>query len=191
MSKRCHSITAASSIGLSLMIFLTVGIIFKYLFFEPPYLTYTNLPFPTLVREIRAGEVMPLQVIRCNNDDQTHNYVIAHSLENLDTHAYTLLPMVQLNISPGCHPGTSTINRVPPDTPTGRYRVFGTAEIRGLLKTHIVEWYSQEFAVLPKVITQTVVIVQGKPGPPGKPGKPGVTGNTGATGPKGSFWGGK
>ena len=191
MRTRCHNITAATSIILSLLIFITVGVIFKYLFFESPYLRYTNLPFPPVRESVIAGDVVPLHIVRCNDDNETHNYTIAHSLENLDTRVYTLLPMMQVNLPPGCNTSVSTNNRVPLDTPPGRYRAFGTAEIRGLLKMHIVEWYSQEFAVLPKVITPTVVIVQGKPGPPGKPGKPGAIGNTGATGPKGTFWGGK
>ena len=36
------------------------------LFFERPWLSYKNVPFPPTVQSVRAGETIPMLVIRCS-----------------------------------------------------------------------------------------------------------------------------
>jgi hypothetical protein len=117
--------------------------------FDRPYLTYNNLPFPTLLQQVRAGEVIPLRVERCNSDDVPHTYNTTHSVEEIDKHTYTDMPDVRILISPGCTSSTNLVNRLPPNLPPGRYRVFGTAEVQGVIRMHNVEWHSQPFQVVP------------------------------------------
>jgi hypothetical protein len=118
-------------------------------YIDKPYLTYNNLPFPTLLQQVRAGEVIPLRVERCNSDSEPHTYNTTHAVEEIDKHTYTIMPDVRILISPGCTSSTSLVNRLPPNLPPGRYRVFGTAEVHGVIRMHNVEWHSQPFQVVP------------------------------------------
>lgn len=128
---------------------------FAYFYaFETPYLTYENLPFPSQTIAY-PGEVVPLQVKRCNASDSIKNYNTTHGLERLDGHnrprgEYYTLPDVNVSIPPGCSVATSMANRLPDSIPPGRYKLYGTAEIRGLLRSHYVDWYSQPFEVIEK-----------------------------------------
>jgi hypothetical protein len=116
--------------------------------FEQPYLEYRNIPFPITDNPVRAGDSVPLTVSRCSRASTPRTYTLTHSLENIKTHAVVLLPETQSYIQPGCSIGLSSLHTVPKGTPTGRYRVYGLAEVRTSFRTHYVEWYSQEFDVI-------------------------------------------
>lgn len=124
-----------------------VGTLFYITILEKPYLSYKNLPFPPVMESARQGEIMPLRVIRCNSDSDPHSYDLSNSLFNLDTGVYTILPGFAVMISPGCTDAILRINRMPIDLPPGRYQLFGTAEIRGTVRTFIVDWHSVPFNV--------------------------------------------
>lgn len=128
-----------------------VGVTYFFLFFDTPYLSYKNLPFPTVVSSITPGEGMVTKVLRCNNSDTTKAYFTTRSLENIDKRVYWILPSAQMAIDPGCVAATNS-TALPLEVPPGTYRLFGTSEVRGILRTHYVDWYSQAFVVLPKFV---------------------------------------
>ena len=116
-----------------------------------------------------------------------------------------MMPDLRVQIKPGCDEGDSVAHVVPMLTPAGRWRLVGLSEVRGSLRSRMVEWYSVPFTVLAKPPLPVVivpVIIKGEPGPAGKAGPQGktgaagaagsmgATGATGAQGAKGSFWGG-
>jgi hypothetical protein len=131
-----------------------LGIVFStgifFLFFDKPYLTYKNLPFPAITQVVHAGDVVILDIIRCNADKQTHVYNTTHSLVEVKKEVYTILPDVRVKLEHGCTQGKSEVNRTPINLPAGRYKVIGTAEVPGLLRMHQVDWFSQEFDVVTK-----------------------------------------
>jgi len=115
---------------------------------DKPYLQYKNLPFPTKQLAVKAGQVMPLQVERCNTDSVPHNYSTSHAMQNLVTRESYILPEAIVNIMPGCTSSESRVNRLPDNVTPGKYRLFGIAEIQGRFTTHFVEWHSQPFEVV-------------------------------------------
>lgn len=130
---------------------LAVGMLPTYfLLLERPYLSYRNLPFPVVAQPVRPGDTVSLNVARCNSDRIPHNYATTHSVQNLDTGVVLLLPDVEVMILPGCTIGESRINKLPDHLFPGRYRVYGMAEVRGTLRTHYIDWYSEPFTVLPE-----------------------------------------
>lgn len=119
-------------------------------FYKKPYLTYENLPFPVLKDKVKAGEMVPVVVRRCNNDDVPHTYTLARSLERVDAPVrkrYTLESQ-SVYIEPGCGETTSTGPALPREIEPGRYRLSGHAEIRMGLQNFQVEWYSETFEVI-------------------------------------------
>lgn len=119
-------------------------------FIEIPALSYKNLPFPALLPQVMAGEIIPLQINRCNSSDENQNYNTTRTLENIVTHESYLLPESRTLIKPGCDSVTSRFNLMPEDLPSGRYYLYGTAEVRGHAHLLIVDWRSPEFNVIGK-----------------------------------------
>jgi len=117
------------------------------LYIERPDLTYENLPFPAELRQVRAGQVMPLTVRRCNHSTGIKAYVITHALVNVETGAKIIMPDALTTMQPGCETVTSTINLVPTATPPGRYYVSGAGIIEGRIRTWVVPWTSEAFEV--------------------------------------------
>ncbi|WCD44268.1 hypothetical protein Tiera_012 [Polaromonas phage Tiera] len=115
---------------------------------EQPYLYYQNLPFPVL-GEVHAGKAAPMSVERCNDTDTAQMYPTTHTLKNSATGAEIIFPDVWISIQPGCHRSTSLLNKLPEGTPPGRYTFYGLAIVPGLLVSHKIKWYSEEFEVLP------------------------------------------
>lgn len=114
---------------------------------EKSALSYRNIPFPATIESVRVGEVIPLRVVRCNSDSVPRTYNLTHSLYEVNKGFYILLPGVSAMIQPGCADSISALNRVPVDTPPGRYKLFGASEVRGTLRTFSVEWHSGEFDI--------------------------------------------
>jgi hypothetical protein len=142
-----HKAQYAALLSVSMM-FATVGILFYFWFFEAPYLTFKNIPFPPVVTEAHPGDIIPLSIERCSSASKTKNYSTSHSLINVETNVNILLPDVRILIEPGCTSAVSLINRIPPETPPGKYIVIGTADISGTLREYHLDWRSQEFRVL-------------------------------------------
>ena len=175
---------------ITLSIAAAVSVIFYFLFFEKPYLSYTNVPFPTLHSSAMPGQVMPIHVARCNSDSISHVYEVTRTLERVATGLnqpsdYIMMPNIRFAVKPGCSEGDTAAHIVPILTPPGRWRLVGLAEVRGVLKTHMVEFYSTAFDVTPLVVPKTQG-ERGEAGATGATGKSGVTGKTGNTGETGA-----
>jgi hypothetical protein len=169
------------------IIFSLVGVIFSYLFFEKPWLRYTNIPFPALETYGYPGKVMPVHVARCNDDDVPHIYTITRTLERVVSDAepkdYMVMPDVTVQILPGCSEADALVHVIPGSTRPGVWRLIGFSEVRGVLVSHMVEWRSVPFTVLPAPPeVPTVVIINGKAGPAGPAGADGKAGKSGAEG---------
>lgn len=134
----------------SALALVIAGLVIWGMFFERPYLTYQNLPFPPELQRVKPGQVMPLTVIRCSSASTIKSYLITHELERLDVATPNVLMKSEpTSIKPGCHQSTSLINLVPIATPPGTYRVVGVAVVDGLFHTFPVPWHSQSFEVAP------------------------------------------
>jgi hypothetical protein len=145
---------ASSALKALLIVFalLVVGqaAFIAYAAFERPFLTYENLPFPTQTTMVKAGEVVPLMVRRCNNTSTTRVYLVTHELERLDALQPNVILLAEpVPIQPGCTTGASRVNRIPAGTPPGKYRLVGAGIIEGSLRMLTVPWQSQPFEVVP------------------------------------------
>jgi hypothetical protein len=169
------------------IIVVLVSTIFGFLFFEKPWLRYTNIPFPALETYAYPGKVMPIHVVRCNSDSVPHIYNITRTLERVvekgEARDYVLMADIRVQIMPGCDESDSVVHTIPLLTRPGKWRLVGLSEIQGVLVTHMVEWYSVPFTVLPAPPeVPTVVIINGKAGPAGPAGVDGKAGKSGAEG---------
>ena len=117
-------------------------------FFEPPWLVYSNLPFPVLNNPVRAGEAVELKVSRCSSDTHTRLYAISHKLVPSDGGDVTILRATESSIEPGCNTLKSSINVVPLDAKPGKYVVTGYGEIQGIIRSSSIAWRSEEFEVV-------------------------------------------
>lgn len=147
--KYFDNIYRASTALFLLGVTLAISALMYVTFFERPYLSYANPVFKVVGQDFRAGDVVPLLVDRCNSDSSRRSYSIAHSLHNIDTNEYVLLPEAYVSIEPGCHPATSRINVLPEKTKPGEYQIIGGASVRGVLRSYEVTWSSEKFRVVP------------------------------------------
>ena len=141
-------------VSLAVVLFVLVGSVsltaIYFWFFEPPYLSYRDLPFKTQSESVRVGEVMPLRVFRCSSASKTRVYGIAHKLVPLSPGLEVVVMESRFSsIEPGCAATISMINRIPPETKPGRYYIDGVAEVSGTVATFIVPWESVPFEVIP------------------------------------------
>ena len=125
-----------------------VSMLMYLVFFEPPWLTYTNLPFPVLNSPVKAGSSIRLTVSRCSTASVTRIYAVSRVLVDKDG-KQLLLPAGLATIDPGCLDAVSASNVVPIDTPPGTYTLHGYGEIQGVVRTSSVRWESQPFEVTP------------------------------------------
>lgn len=127
------------------------GLILWALYFEKPFLSYVNLPFPVRLAQVKAGEVIPLTVRRCNSSDVIRFYDVTHEIRSLSdpSRPPRILTSERVSIAPGCTEGVSLINMVPKNSPPGRYVVTGLGIVQGTARTFAVPWYSQPFEVVP------------------------------------------
>ena len=131
----------------------TTGVVLYYLFLEPPWLSYRNIPFEPMVRQVHAGEVIPLRVSRCSTASTKRTYRFSHSLVRADEPNPATFPIILpdtvVSIDPGCIDVISMANTVPAHTPAGRYYAIGIVELQGTFRQMLVEWHSQTFEVIP------------------------------------------
>ena len=117
-------------------------------FFEPPWLTYTNLPFRVLNSPVKVGTAIQMEVSRCSTARVSRVYGLARTLTS-GTHAPSVvLPAGIASVEPGCSLVVSAANIVPVGVPSGTYRLRGQGEIQGIVRTHSVEYESEEFEVV-------------------------------------------
>lgn len=123
--------------------------LFYFFLTEKPYLSYAVLPIPVLKENVRAGDIMPLEITRCNSSDRRHIYSSAHYLDDLGYDQEIMaLDMFYVSIDPGCLKTISSLHRIPESTQPGRYQIIGTAKIPGILRNFEVDWISEPFNVL-------------------------------------------
>ena len=120
-----------------------------YRFFEPPWLSYTQLPLKVMTPSVKPGERVLLTVVRCNSDMRTRTYTLSHLLVPTDKRMrVVVLDATSAQISPGCTEGISPVNLVPVGTPAGEYHVEGISEVAGTITTFLVGWRSESFKVV-------------------------------------------
>ena len=121
-----------------------------YFFFEPPFLSYRELPFPTKFPAVRRGEVMPILVTRCSTADSTRTYGIAHKFVPVGWDGVEVTMKAEFaSIEPGCGPTWSEINQTSKTMQPGTYRIVGVSDAKGTVRNYAVEWWSVPFEVLP------------------------------------------
>lgn len=118
------------------------------IWFEQPFLSYTNVPFPA-PPSVRAGQTVELVVARCNRSHRARSYLTTHAVRNVSSQHTALLPPVWVDVMPGCTEAVSRINEVPANLLPGRYVMTGVALVPGIVVDHQVPWESQPFDVLP------------------------------------------
>lgn len=130
-----------------------IGTVVYALVFEKPYLSYHNLPFPTATLKSIAGQPTPLIVERCNSTKIIQSYETTRRLVHIPAGAEmkrddVILQSEKVDIKAGCHRTTSRLSTPPADTIPGTYMWKGLANVKGLLRTHDVEWYSEPFELV-------------------------------------------
>jgi len=117
-------------------------------YFEKPYLTYKNLPFPSFTEQAKPGELVQIRVERCSTSNKPEKYRMTRTMRNEVTREVSILPPIEVGIAPGCHRANSKLHFVPPSTPPGIYTLWGISTVGGYLRTHQIIWYSEPFEVL-------------------------------------------
>jgi uncharacterized lipoprotein YbaY len=119
------------------------------LFVEESFLYYENLPFPAKLKQVHAGEAIPLVVRRCNKASTVRFYDVTHELHSAsdrNSKPY-VLHSERVTLPPGCHETVSLVNVIPPNTPAGIYIASGLGITEGSIRTFSIPWRSQPFEV--------------------------------------------
>lgn len=138
----------STSLGAAMI--LSIAMLTYAMFIEKSYLSYYSQPFVIVGGPFHVGDMVPMVITRCNSDNVSHSYQLAHSLIETSTSDYTVLPPAFIQVPPGCKQAVSRVNILPSDLPAGRYRLSGGAQTTGILRTFDVNWVSEEFDVLAK-----------------------------------------
>ena len=90
--------------GGSVILMLTIALGSAWaMYFESPYLNYTNIPFPALNPAfIVPGDNVSVLISRCNTSASKLMYSSTQFLINEDTLVITAFPVIPLVILPGC-----------------------------------------------------------------------------------------
>lgn len=138
-----------AGISSMLVVTLTLGSLYA-IYFEDPYLAYTNMPFPQVNNElIVPGTDVYTFVSRCSASGQKLQYAstrFAISEETLEVIEFPPTPAV---VMPGCRNDKHMVTRLPLNMLSGRYHFYGTTTVAGTFMTHNIEWTSQSFTVYP------------------------------------------
>ena len=137
----------------AILLVLFVSMLTFLVWFEPPWLTYKNSPFPVLNSPVKLGGVVKLEVSRCSTAAVTRVYGLSRRLECGDlmvpNNPPISLPAGVTSIEPGCGIIQSTANVIPVNAPIGWCRIRGFGETQGVVKTHSIEWETKWFEVIP------------------------------------------
>jgi hypothetical protein len=140
---------------LSLLAALTSGVIgvismgsIWVLYFEVPYITYINLPFPHIDPAVYvAGELTRVTIEKCNMSKDRVFYTSSSSMVNDKTNEIVDFPKIPLVSAPGCQANSAIYMRIPATTKPGSYHFYGTTSAPGTYATHQIKWETQPFTV--------------------------------------------
>lgn len=125
---------------------LFMSLVTYLVFLEPPWLSYTNLPFPVLNGPVKAGTTVSLHLARCSTSPVTRVYSVSRVLKCGGVPI--LLPATVSTIEPGCNKAISNLSIVPESMLPGTCHLEGYAEIQGMVRSDSIKWESQEFEVI-------------------------------------------
>ena len=149
---RLFTLKVTACVAAALMLFCWTLLIYGR-YFETSYLTYRTLPFPVIEYEVHAGEPVQLMVERCNTSGRRLQYPSTHRLICRDGAMNPVLPVdlpsMPLSTDEGCKRSISNFNTVPLNTLPLWCQFKGVAMVDGPMYRHDVEWYSDEFKVIP------------------------------------------
>lgn len=147
--------SAADKIGVILAC-ITVGLV--ALFFYGPTFTADHYAYASPFRvmnpnhEVRQGDVLVVQLTRCNYYDKPIFVNHARTLKNLETNTITVLEPAEVDLPPGCETVQSRLNIISLDTPPGRTMLTGSAQsVNRWGHTVVVGYQSEVFTVVPRV----------------------------------------
>ena len=110
-------------------------------YFETPFLSYKNLPFPVTPDVVSAGEQISFMVVRCNSSNDVQQLVSTRALVPEDSIMKAIIfDYIFVNVAPGCTPPTPLTATIPLGTAPGFYRVAGKSKVKGLAADHEVSW---------------------------------------------------
>lgn len=136
----------------ALAIAVTVIALIVYLtIIEKPYLSYTTLPIPVIKKTVQPGEILPLNVARCNASKERKVFTSTRLLENVgEDQEMLVMEVVGVSIRPGCWTSTVFSHRIPESAQPGRYRLIGVSTVPGMIRNFLVSWYSEPFEITAK-----------------------------------------
>lgn len=118
---------------------------------EEPYLSYQTLPIPVTLKTVRPGEIIPLNITRCNTAKERKVYTSTRLLENIgEDQEMLVMELVGVSLRPGCWQSVIHSHRIPDSAQPGRYRLVGVATVPGLIRNFLVSWYTEPFNVVAK-----------------------------------------
>jgi hypothetical protein len=142
-------------VAMTAMVMVQLGVVglLIALWFEAPWLSYENLPFPVLNEHaLHVGDEIPLEVTRCNRSGESRSYLITRTFVNAQQpDDVVMLQSTTLPIRAGCTTNTSRANKVPEGTKPGFYRIVGKAQVDSTLRTRWIDWSSMPFEVVAPV----------------------------------------
>lgn len=137
-----------------LMFVLALGSVWA-MYFESPYLTYTNIPFPQVAPAlIVPGSNVSMLISRCGTNDKQIMYSSTQFAINEETLVIIAFPVIPLVILPGCQTDKNLVSKLPYDIPAGKYHFYGVTTITGGFINHDIPWTSQTFEVTEPVLAQ-------------------------------------
>lgn len=126
---------------------LTLGSIWVY-YFESPYITYKNEPFPHSNAVIyEPGAPISVVIVKCNSSAAYIFYSSTSTMINEATGAVVVFPRTPLVATPGCQTEVATDMLIPRDTLDGRYHFFGVTTVSGGFASHKIAWKTEPFTV--------------------------------------------
>jgi hypothetical protein len=115
--------------------------------FQPPYLSYPDLPFAPTKQVFQPGEAASFTVRACNRDTVPHSYPVVRELHSVDGLLQYSFGSTTVVWPPGCKTIISVVNRVPVETPDGEYYIVGYSEDAQRLNSVTIPWQTEPFTV--------------------------------------------
>ena len=136
----------------AVLLILFVSMLSYLVWFEKPWLSYPNDPFPPEKMQLKRGDPIVLKVERCSTATVNRSYGLSRRLECNETSTGALKTIAiapgTKDMAPGCYAIISKDLLVPQETPIGWCRLYSVAETQGVVRSHSVESESKLFEVI-------------------------------------------